>query len=119
MPVQYVDGYVLPIPKKNVPAYRRLAKTMSKVFIKHGALEFRESVGDDLAVGFGLPFPKVIKLKAGETIIFSWIAYKSRAHRDRVNAAVMKDPACACMPDKMPFDPSRMLVGGFKVIVSA
>jgi uncharacterized protein YbaA (DUF1428 family) len=115
----YVDGYVLPVLKKNLPTYRRLATQMSKVFLAHGALEFRECVGDDLTVKFGVPFPKRIKPKAGETIMFSWITFKSRAHRDRVNAAVMKDPICATMPQKMPFDPKRMLVGGFKVLVSA
>ena len=115
---QYVDGYVLPVTKKNLPAYRRLALQMAKVFLAHGALEVRECLGDDLAVKFGVPFPRRIKLKAGETIMFSWITFKSRAHRDRVNAAVMKDPVCATMPAKMPFDPKRMLFGGFKVIVS-
>ena len=117
----YVDGYVLPVPKKNLPTYRRMAGKMAKIFREHGALEVRECVGDDLDVKMGLPFPRGIKLKAGETVVFSWIQFKSRAQRDRVNAAVMKDPRCAamCDPKAMPFDCKRMLFGGFTVIVSA
>ncbi len=117
----YVDGYVLPLPKKNLAVYRRMARKMSKIFREHGALEVRECVGDDLDVKFGMPFPKGIKLKPGETVVFSWITYKSRAQRDRVNAATMADPRCAamCDPKDMPFDCERMLVGGFKVMVAA
>lgn len=115
----YVDGYVLPVPKKNLPAYRRLAIKMAKIFREHGALAVCECVGDDLESKFGAPFTSQIKLKPGETLVFSWITYKSRAHRDRVNIRVMKDPRCANDEAKnMPFDFTRMLNGGFKVIVS-
>ena len=117
----YVDGYVLPVPKKNVAAYFRLAKKASKIWREHGALSYRECAGDDLAVKFGRTFPRGIKTRAGETVVFAWIEFKSRAHRDRVNTAVMKDPriAAMCDPKKMPFDCARMLCGGFKVVVSA
>ena len=115
---RYVDGYVLPVPKKNVEAYRRLAQVGAKLWRKHGALEFRECVGDDLNVKWGVPFPRGIKARRGETVVFSWIVFKSRAHRDRVNAKVMKDPSMANMdPKSMPFDAKRMLYGGFKVLV--
>ena|SRR6266851_3018778 len=116
----YVDGYVLPVPKKNVEAYRRLARQAAKVWRKHGALEYRECVGDDLKNRWGKSFPRQIKTKPGETVVFSWIVFKSRAHRDRVNAKVMKDPSVANMaPESMPFDMKRMLYGGFKEIVEA
>jgi uncharacterized protein YbaA (DUF1428 family) len=115
----YVDGFVLPVPKKNLNAYRRMAQTAGKIWREHGALEFRECVGDDLNVKMGLPFPRAIKTKPSETVVFSWIVYKSRAHRDRVNAKVMKDPRLAKMPKTMPFDVKRMLYGGFKTIVEA
>jgi uncharacterized protein YbaA (DUF1428 family) len=119
--MHYVDGYVLPIPKKNIAAYRRIAQKASKVWRDHGALEYRECVGDDLNVKFGVPFGKSVKLKAGETVVFAWIVFKSRAHRDRVNANVMKDPRIADMldPKDMPFDCKRMVYGGFKIIVKA
>ena len=115
----YVDGFVLPVPKKNLQAYRRMAQQAGKVWMEHGALEFRECAGDDLNVKMGVSFSKTIKLKPGETVVFSWIVYKSRAHRDRVNAKVMKDPRLtASMEGKtMPFDPKRMVYGGFKTIV--
>jgi len=115
----YVDGFVLPVPKKNLPAYTRIAKKASRIWIEHGALEYRECVGDDLDVKFGLPFPRGIKTKPGETVVFAHIVYKSRAHRDQVNAKVMKDPRihALCDPKNTPFDPNRMLYGGFKVIV--
>jgi uncharacterized protein YbaA (DUF1428 family) len=115
----YVDGFVLPLPKKNLNAYRRMAQTAGMVWRDHGALEFRECVGDDLNVKMGLPFPRAIRTKPSETVVFSWIVYKSRAHRDRVNAKVMKDPRFAKMPKTMPFDVKRMLYGGFKTIVEA
>ena len=117
----YVDGYVLPIPTRNIAAYKRLARIAAKVWRDHGALEYRESVGDDLHVKWGLSFPKLVKLKRGETAVFAWIVFKSRAHRDRVNAEVMKDPRLAdCMdPKSMPFDARRMTYGGFNVIVGA
>ncbi len=113
----YVDGFVLPVPKKNVQAYRRIASKAGKIWREHGALEFRECVGDDLAVKGLVPFPRRLKLKPGETVMFSWIVFKSRAHRDRVNAKVMKDPRMNMDPKSMPFDVKRMLYGGFKVLV--
>jgi uncharacterized protein YbaA (DUF1428 family) len=117
---RYVDGYVLPVPKKNLQAYRRLARKAGKIWREHGALEFRECVGDDLNVKMGVPFPNRIKLKPGETVLFSWIMFTSRAHRDRVNAKVMKDERLANMdPKEMPFDCKRMVYGGFKVLVDA
>jgi uncharacterized protein YbaA (DUF1428 family) len=118
--MRYVDGYVLPVPKKNLPAYRRLARMAGKLWRELGALEYRECVGDDLAVKMAVPFPRRIKLERGETVVFSWIVFKSRAHRDRVNAKVMKDPRlCQLMPKQMPFDCKRMVYGGFKVLVEA
>jgi len=117
--MKYVDGYVLPVPKKNLQAYRRMAQKAGKVWREHGALEFRECAGDDLKVKMGIPFPRLAKLKPGETAVFSWIVYKSRAHRDAVNAKVMKDPRLARMmdPKAMPFDHTRMSYGGFKILV--
>jgi uncharacterized protein YbaA (DUF1428 family) len=116
---RYVDGYVLPVPKKNVQAYRRMAQRAGKIFREHGALEFRECAGDDLNVKWGVPFPRIVKLKRGETVFFSWIVFRSRADRDRVNARVMKDPRLAKMmdPKSMPFDSKRMAYGGFKALV--
>ena len=118
---RYVDGFVLPVPKKNIPAYRRIARKAGRIWREHGALEYRECVGDDLGVKMGIPFPRTVRLKRGETVAFSWIVYKSRAHRDRVNAKVMKDPRLAKMidPKAMPFDHKRMAYGGFKVLVDA
>jgi uncharacterized protein YbaA (DUF1428 family) len=116
----YVDGYVLPVPKKNLQAYRRIAQKAGKIWREHGALEYRECAGDDLDVKWGVPFPRSVKLKTGETVVFSWIVFKSRAHRDQVNAKVMKDPRLAKMdPQSMPFDHKRMVYGGFKVLVDA
>jgi uncharacterized protein YbaA (DUF1428 family) len=117
----YIDGYVLPVPKKNIAAYRRLAQKASKIWREHGALEYRECAGDDLAVKFGVPFPKGIKSKAGETVVFAYIVYKSRAHRDAVNAKIMKDPRIMnlCSPKSLPFDCKRMLYGGFRTLVEA
>ncbi|HEY5931843.1 MAG TPA: DUF1428 domain-containing protein [Nitrospira sp.] len=117
----YVDGFVLPVPKKNLKAYFQMAKKAGKIWREHGALEYRECVGDDLKVKMGLPFPRLAKLKPGETVVFSWIVYKSRAHRDRVNAKVMKDPRMSgiCDEKSMPFDVKRMAYGGFKVVVAA
>jgi uncharacterized protein YbaA (DUF1428 family) len=118
---KYIDGYVLPLPKKNIAAYRRLAAIAAKVWREHGALEYRECVGEDLASPWGTPFPKQLKLKRGETVVFAYIVFKSRAHRDRVNAAVMKDRRImeCCDPKNTPFDPKRMLVGGFTTLVEA
>jgi uncharacterized protein YbaA (DUF1428 family) len=118
---RYVDGYVLPVPKKNLDTYRRMARKAGKVWREHGALEFRECVGDDLNVKGMTTFPSRVKAKPGETVVFSWIVFQSRAHRDRVNARVMKDPRLASMmdPKAMPFDSKRMVYGGFKVLVDA
>ena len=116
---RYVDGFVLPLPKKNIAAYREISRKAGKVWREHGALEYRECVGDDLRVKGVLPFTRAARSKTGETVVFSWIVYKSRAHRDRVNAKVMKDPRLAKMmdPKAMPFDLKRMVYGGFKVVV--
>ncbi len=116
---KYVDGFVLTVPKKNVQAYRRMAQASGKIWREHGALEFRECVGDDLKVKMGLPFPRLTRLRRGETVFFSWIVYKSRAHRDSVNKKVMKDPRIAKMMQQgpMPFDPGRMAYGGFRILV--
>ena len=115
----YVDGFVLPVAKKNLQAYTRMARKAGKIWREHGALEFRECAGDDLNIKGVVPFPRRL-LKPGETVMFSWIVYKSRADRDRVNAKVMKDPRLANMMDRnrCPFDPKRMLYGGFKVLVA-
>ena len=117
---RYVDGFVLPVPKKNVNAYRLMAQKAGKIWREHGALEYRECVGDDLKQWGGL-FPRMVKAKPGETVVFSWIVYTSRAHRDRVNAKVMKDPRILKMMKgkKAPFDPRRMACAGFKVLVEA
>jgi uncharacterized protein YbaA (DUF1428 family) len=117
----YVDGFIVPVPKKGLQAYRSLALKAGKVWRDHGALEFREWVADDVKVGKRTSFPRSVKLKPNETVIFSWIVYKSRAHRDRVNAKVMKDPRLAKMmnPQAMPFDGKRMIIGGFKSLVGA
>ena len=115
----YVDGFVIPVPKKNLDAYRRMSRKAGKVWMELGALEYRECVGDDLSTEIAASFPEMVELKRGETVVFSWIVYKSRAHRDRVNAKVMKDPRIEGMMDmkSMPFDVKRMVYGGFKVIV--
>ena len=115
----YVDGFLLPVPKKNLQAYRRMAQKAGKIWREFGALEYRECTGDDLKVKFGVSFPRTIKLKPGETVVLSWIVYKSRAHRDSVNVKVMKDPRIAKMMEgkEMPFDVKRMSYGGFKVLV--
>ncbi len=119
--MRYVDGFVLPVPKKKLPEYLRLARKAAKIWREYGALDYKECVGDDLDVAMGVPFPRQIKSKPGETVVFSYIVYKSRAHRDRVNANVMKDPRFArmCDPKSMPFDARRMVYGGFKVLVAA
>ena len=117
----YVDGFVLPVPKKKLAAYRSLARKAGKIWREHGALDYKECIADDLKIKFGLPFPKAVKPRTGETIFFSYIVFKSRAHRDRVNAKVMKDPRLASSMDmkSMPFDIKRMAYGGFKVFVEA
>jgi uncharacterized protein YbaA (DUF1428 family) len=119
--MNYVDGFVLPVQKKKVAAYRSMAKLSSKVWLDHGALGFYESVADDVPYGKRTSFPRSVKLKRGETVVFSWIIYKSRAQRDKVMAKVMKDPRIAKMMSgkDMPFDGKRMIFGGFKMIVEA
>ena len=116
---KYIDGFVIPVPKKQLKEYARIARIGCKVWRDHCALAYHECVGDDLNVPFGLPFPKGIRVKPGETVVFSFIIYKSKAHRDHVNKKVMADPRLkdACDPKNMPFDPKRMLFGGFKSIV--
>ena len=115
----YVDGFVIPVPKKKLKDYVKMAKLGAKVWSDHGAVAYNECVGEDMDVKFGISFPTLVKPKAGETVVFSWIVFKSRAHRDRVNAKVMKDPRLAKRMDvkKMPFDCARMAYGGFKVLV--
>jgi len=117
--MRYVDGFVLPVPRKKLQAYRRMAMKAGKVWMDHGALHYAECVADDVKSGKLTSFPRSVKLKPGEVVLFSWIMFKSRSHRDRVNAKVMKDPRLADMmdPKAMPFDMKRMIYGGFKVIV--
>jgi uncharacterized protein YbaA (DUF1428 family) len=117
----YVDGFVVPVPKKELEAYRRLARKAGKIWREHGAIEFRECVADDVKVGKWTSFPRSVKLKRNETVVFSWITFKSRADRDRVNAKVIKDKRFLAMIDgkEMPFDGKRMIYGGFKVMVEA
>ena len=111
----------MPVPKKNLGAYRRLAEKAGKVWREHGALGYRECAGDDLKTKFGVPFPRLANEKPGETVVFSWVVFKSRAHRDRVNAKVMKNPRIAAMGNhtSMPFDVKRVADGGFKILVGA
>ncbi len=117
---KYIDGFVIPVPKSKLNEYRRIAKAAGKIWREHGALDYVESAGDDLNTDFGMSFPRGIRTKAGETVVFSYILYKSRAHRDRVNKQVMQDPRIASLSNsKMPFDCKRMLYGGFKAIVEA
>ena len=115
----YVDGYILPVPKKNLAAYRRMAQKAGKIWREHGALEVRECLADDVKPGKHTSFPQSVKLKNGESVVFSYIVYKSRAQRDRVMKKVMADKRLASMmdPKKMPFDGKRMIWGGFKVVV--
>jgi uncharacterized protein YbaA (DUF1428 family) len=117
--MRYVDGYVVPVPKKKLQAYARLARKAGKVWREHGALEYRECAGDDMNIAKVVSFAKAARLKRGETVVFSWIVFKSRAHRDRVNAKAMNDPRLKSMmdPRAMPFDPRRMVYGGFTVLV--
>jgi uncharacterized protein YbaA (DUF1428 family) len=114
----YVDGFVLPLPKKNLAAYRRMARKFGKIWIEYGALHYTECVADDVKPGKLTSFPQAVKLKDDETVVFSWVVYKSRRHRDSVNAKVMSDPRVANMkPADMPFDGKRMFWGGFKSLV--
>jgi uncharacterized protein YbaA (DUF1428 family) len=115
----YVDGFILPVPKKSTAAYRRMARRAGKIWRDHGALEYRECIADDVKVGRYTSFPRSVKLKRGEVAWFSWIVFRSRRHRDSVNAKVMKDPRFANMMNgkSMPFDGKRMIYGGFRVVV--
>ena len=117
----YVDGFVLPIPRKNVAAYRKIAAKAAKVWLDHGALEYVETMADDVKSGKWTSFPQSVKLEKDEVVWFSWIVYKSRRQRDQVNAKVMKDKRLAAMmsPKDMPFDAKRMFWGGFRTIVRA
>jgi uncharacterized protein YbaA (DUF1428 family) len=117
----YVDGFLIPVPKKKAAAYRAMARKAGKVWREHGALDYKECIADDVKPGKWTSFPRAVKLKAGEAVWFSYIVYKSRQHRDRVNAKVMKDKRLASMmdPKKMPFDGKRFIWGGFKVVVDA
>jgi uncharacterized protein YbaA (DUF1428 family) len=115
----YVDGFVLPVPKANIEAYRRIARKCGKIWKEYGALAYVECAADDVKPGKLTSFPQAVKLKPDETVVFSWIVYGSRSQRDRINAKVMKDPRLAAMmdPKAMPFDAKRMFWGGFKSIV--
>jgi uncharacterized protein YbaA (DUF1428 family) len=117
--MHYVDGFVLPVPKKKLQAYRRMARKAGKIWREHGALDYKECVADDVKPGKLTSFPQSVKLKRGEVVMFSWIEFKSRSHRDSVNAKVMKDPRLADMmdPKAMPFDMKRMIYGGFRILV--
>ncbi len=115
----YVDGFVLTVPKKNLPAYKKLARLAAKVWIEHGALEYCECLGDDMEVPVGIPFGKLVKAKPSEVVVFSWIVYENKAHRNRVGKLVMADPRLQeqCDPKNMPFDITKMAWGGFKTMV--
>jgi uncharacterized protein YbaA (DUF1428 family) len=114
----YVDGFILAVPKKNLVKYRKLAKLAGKVWRQHGATDYKECIADDVAMGKITSFPRSVKQKPSETVIFAWITYKSRADRDRINKKVMADPRLSAMdPKKMPFDAKRMIYGGFKVMI--
>jgi uncharacterized protein YbaA (DUF1428 family) len=117
--MSYVDGFVLPIPTKNMAAYRKMARLAGKVWREHGALDYKECIADDVKPGKLTSFPQSVKLKKGETVVFSFIVYKSKADRNRINKKVMSDPRLAAMmnPKSMPFDGKRMFWGGFKVFV--
>jgi len=118
--MSYVDGFIVPVRKRDLAAYRRMAKQAGKVWREHGALEFRESIADDVSWGKRTSFPRSVKQKSGETVIFSYIVYKSRADRDRINAKVMKHKRLAKMmePKALPFDAKRMIWGGFKTVIA-
>ena len=113
----YVDGFIVPVPKKNLKDYLAIARKAGKVWMDHGAVDYQECVADDVKKGKWTSFPRSVKLKPNETVIFSWVTYKSRAQRDRVMKNVMKDPRLSKMmdPKKMPFDAKRMIYGGFKI----
>ena len=116
--MSYVDGFVVPVPKKNLGAYKRLARKAGKIWIEHGALEYHECVADDVKPGKHTSFPQSVKLQDGEVVVFSWIVYRSRAARDRINAKVMSDPRLPMNPANLPFDGKRLIFGGFKPLLS-
>ena len=117
----YVDGFVVPVSRRRLQEYRRVAAKAGKIWKEHGAIDFVETVADDVKPGKWTSFPQSVKLKKGEVVVFSWITFKSRAHRDRVNGKIMKDPRMGTMMQngKAPFDAKRMIFGGFKAIVQA
>lgn len=114
----YVDGFIVPVPKKNIKAYRKIAVKFGKMWKKFGALEYIECMADDVTWGKRTSFPRSVKLKPNEVVFFSWITYKSRADRDRINKKIMTDPKLAEMMSKSIFDGKRMIYGGFKPVVS-
>jgi uncharacterized protein YbaA (DUF1428 family) len=118
--MSYVDGMIIPVPKKKLSAYRAMSKKFGKVCREHGALEYRESIADDVKVGKRTSFPRSVKLKPGETVVFGWVVYRSRAQRDRATVKIMKDKRLAAMmtSKNMPFDGKRMIFGGFKTFIS-
>ena len=116
---KYVDGFLIPVPRKKIPAYLKIAKLAAKVWLEHGALEYVETCSEDIKPGKSTSFPQSVKLKKGEVVFFSWCTYKSRTHRDRVMAKVMADPRMDQMMGDMPFDMQRMIWGGFKTMISA
>ena len=116
--MSYIDGYVLPLPIENIAAYRKMARKAGKIWMEHGALAYHECIGDDVKPGKWTSFPQAVKLKEGETVVFSWIVYKSRRERDRILKLVMSDPRLKMDPSAMPFDGKRMFWGGFKELVT-
>ena len=116
----YIDAFVIPLKKTKIAEYRRIAEKAGRIWREYGALDYKECIGDDLKIATMTPFPRLAKTKQGETVVFSWILYRSRAHRDKVNAKVMKDPRLGAMmaDGGCPFDPKRMAYGGFSVLVS-
>jgi uncharacterized protein YbaA (DUF1428 family) len=118
---QYVDGFVVPVPKRSLDAYRHMAQEAGKIWREHGALEFRECVAEDVKMGEITSFPRSVICEPDETVVFSWIVFESRAERDRINALVMKDPRLAATMEgkEVPFDAKRMIYGGFEVLVEA
>ncbi len=119
--MSYVDGYVVPVPKTKIADYRKIARKCGKIWREHGALEYKEYIADDVAEGKRTSFPRSVKAKSDETVVFAYVVYKSRAHRDRVNKKAMADPRLAafCDPKNVPFDAKRMFWGGFKRLVEA
>lgn len=118
---KYVDGFVVPLPKKNLQAYKKMTRLFAKVCMEHGALEYVENIADDVKKGKHTSFPRSVKLKAGEVVVFSWVIFKSRRHRDQVNKKIMQDPRFDKYkdPKAMPFDGKRMFWGGFKTFIRA